>query len=85
MSRSFDDCVMLRRYFWGAEPQKLDAHKREVFLRDTLIMSFDMTIKQLLSEGSPVDKDTISARNYLVAERYEYLNSLKNNYGKENI
>lgn len=85
MSRSFDDCVMLRRYFWGAEPQNLDAHKREVLLRDTLIMSFDMTIKQLLSEGSPVDKDTISARNYLVAERYEYLNSLKNNYGKENI
>lgn len=85
MSRSFDDCVMLRRYFWGAEPQNLDAYKREILLRDTLIMSFDMTVKQLLLEGSPVSIETARARNYLVAERYEHLNSLKNNYGKENI
>lgn len=69
MSRSFEDCVRLRDYFWGAEPQSMDSGARLSHLRDTLILSYDMTVLALLEEGGVISKDTIEARNELICQK----------------
>lgn len=66
MSRKFEDCVRLREYFWGKEPQFMSAEERERHLWQTLILSFDMTLKALIEEGSPISVDTVNARNALI-------------------
>lgn len=68
-SRTFENCVILRRYFWGAEPERMTATEREALLRDTLILSFDMTVRDLLDEGKPVAEETMQARNSLILQR----------------
>ncbi len=65
-SRIFPDCVRLRGYFWGARPEKMTMEERTAHLRRTLIMSFDMTMRALLSEGAVISPDTGLARNELV-------------------
>ena len=65
-SRIFPDCVRLRSYFWGANPERMDGKERLAHLRRTLIMSFDMTMRALLSEGAVISADTALARNELV-------------------
>ena len=67
-SRIFPDCVRLRTYFWDAHPEKMSAEDRLAHLRRTLIMSFDMTMRALLSEGAVISPDTAFARNELVLE-----------------
>ena len=63
-TRTFEDCVTLRKYFYSnlslaeISPKKL--------LYKTMIMSFDMTIRNLIEETGLIDLDTISARNYYV-------------------
>ena len=39
------------------------AEEKETVLNRTMVLSFDMTIRNLLEEGAPVDSDTIAARN----------------------
>ena len=68
-SRKFSDCVKLREYFWGEDIAGMDESARCIHLRDTLILSYDMTIRNLLDENSPVAKDTFDARNELICER----------------
>jgi nicotinate-nucleotide adenylyltransferase len=68
-SRNFESCVILRRYFWGAHPEKMTEKERLDLLRDTLILSFDMTMRDLLSEGRPISVETAEARNELLLER----------------
>lgn len=68
-SRTFRDCVLLRRYFWGAEPERMGETERNALLRDTLILSYDMTIASLTEEGLPIAEDTVRARNELVMDR----------------
>ena len=68
-SRTFPNCVLLRRYFFGASPETLCDGERKRLLRDTLILSFDMTIRDLLEEGTPIAADTVKARNTLLLER----------------
>ena len=68
-SRNFSDCVKLREYFWGKDIGDMSDAEKNEHLRDTLIISYDMTIKNLLDENSPVAKDTFDARNELVCER----------------
>ncbi len=68
MSRTFDDCVRLREYFLTAEPRKMSESERLAHLRRTLIMSYDMTMRALIDEGSPINRDTIAARNELARE-----------------
>lgn len=68
-SRTFQNCVILRRYFWGADPENMNTSQRETLLRDTLILSYDMTVRDLLDEGIPVAEDTVRARNALMLER----------------
>lgn len=64
--RKFEDCICLREYFYSAEPQKMPQSERLLHLDKTLALSFDMTIRQLLDEGIPIDENTFSARNYLL-------------------
>ena len=65
-SRTFQNCVILRRYFFGASPEKMNAEERDELLRKTLILSFDMTVRDLLEEGRSIAVDTVQARNALI-------------------
>ena len=67
-SRTFSSCVLLRRYFFGAEPELMTKEERERHLRATLLLSYEHTLKDLLAEGAPIDEDTIRARNELLVE-----------------
>ena len=72
-SRIFPDCVRLRSYFWNDHPENMSPEDRLVHLRRTLIMSFDMTMRALLSECAVISPDTAFARNELVlAEQIEF-------------
>lgn len=66
MSRTFEDCVKLRELFFAAEPEKMSREDREAHLDRVLVRSFDMTIAGLLSDGLPISRDTIEARNSLI-------------------
>lgn len=65
-SRKFDDCVKLRDVFWSADPERMSADEREVHLTKTLVLSFDMTLNALITEGVPISDDTFKARNSLL-------------------
>ena len=69
LSRRFENCVKLRSFFFDASPDAMDEAARLAHLRDTLILSYDMTISDLLAEGAPISPDTFEARNELVTER----------------
>ena len=62
-TRTFDDCVKLREYFYSAQDFTLE------HLNNTLLLSYDMTIRNLLDENMCVHSATIKARNYLIFER----------------
>ncbi len=66
MSRTFEDCVKLRNYFFDAEPEEMNADERLLHLRKTLLLSFDMTVRGLLDDGVPVSIDSMNARNELI-------------------
>ena len=68
-SRTFESCVLLRRYFFGADPDALDEEGRDALLRDTLILSYDLTMRDLLSDSTAIAEDTNRARNELIAQR----------------
>lgn len=60
-TRTFPDCVTLRKYFRDGIRSGEDKY---LVLYKTMVKSFDMTISNLLEEGAPVDTDTVCARNY---------------------
>ena len=65
--RSFEDCVRLRHFFYkGAEKVSGDIAALCVHLRETLILSFDMTVKCLLEERQEIFSETVAARNALI-------------------
>lgn len=67
-SRTFDACVTLRRYFWDAEPEKFTPAERSEHLRKTLLLSYDLTVEDLIREEKPVARETIDARNELITD-----------------
>lgn len=67
-SRTFRNCVILRRYFWAEDPQGLSSDGRAQLLRDTLLLSYEMTLKDLIDENTPIASDTVAARNELLLE-----------------
>ena len=69
LSRTFEDCVRLRNFFFDAKPEEMDETRRLSHLQDTLILSFDMTITALMEDGAPVSPDSFEARNALVCRR----------------
>ena len=64
-TRTFPDCVELRRCFYA----NIGSTDRFRLLDDVLIMSFDMTIRDLSENGSIISLDTISARNDIIVRR----------------
>ena len=66
-TRKFKDCVKLRKYFYN----RVNTDDRMKLLDDALIMSFDMTIKELLKDGRIIDLQTVRSRNYLLNEKLE--------------
>jgi len=67
--RTFEDCIVLRKFFYDSIAKAVsDSEKLEV-LRKTMVLSFDMTIKNLLEEGKAIDNDTIEARNYFLLRK----------------
>lgn len=67
-TRTFTDCLTLRQYFYGRIEKEGTVYKNNI-LRDTMILSFDMTIRNLTEEGGLIDHDTIAARNGYVRSR----------------
>ena len=66
-SRTFDDCIALRSVFWGSMPNADDRLVQTVHLCRTMMLSFDMTIRNLLQEEKAVGTDTVLARNCFLA------------------
>ena len=65
-TRTFPDCIELRKFFYdGLAGAQTDAEKKAVLDR-TMVLSFDMTIRNLIEENAPIDSDTIAARNMYV-------------------
>ncbi len=62
-SRKFDDCIKVREYFYEMINKKT-APERALDL--ALVLSFDLTIENLISESMPIHPDTVAARNYLI-------------------
>ena len=65
-NRDFSDCVFLRNYFNINIGNCSSAEQRLEILRSTMVLSFDLTIKNLIDEGKSIDFDTIKARNYFL-------------------
>ena len=74
-TRTFEDCVKLRDYFYNNIKSAVTYDDKIEVLRKTMVLSFDYTIKNLIDEGKVIDKDTINARNYFVTCK----NVFKNN------
>lgn len=66
-TRTFDDCVAVRQYFYDRIGACTTDRERCEVLRDTMIYSFDLTIENLLDGQDIIDSDTICARNYFIA------------------
>lgn len=61
-TRTFDDCVELRRFFWSAEPHKMSQSERIKHLWKTVILSLDMTISDIEESGGYISRETLVAR-----------------------
>ncbi|MBQ3708459.1 MAG: nicotinate (nicotinamide) nucleotide adenylyltransferase [Clostridia bacterium] len=59
-TRTFDDCVALRKEFYTRIGAGED---RDEVLIDVMIRSFDYTIAQLIEAGQPVAAESVAARN----------------------
>lgn len=69
MSRTFEDCVALRNFFFDFDFDKSSDEEKLSHLNDTLIMSYNLTIRGLLEDDKHIDKTTFEARNYLILNR----------------
>lgn len=67
-TRTFEDCVSLREYFYNGITEADSQEAKYLHLLKTLKLSFDLTVKNLISENSLVDMGTVDARNYIIEE-----------------
>lgn len=65
-NRDFSDCVLLRNYFENNIEKCSTMNEKLIALKNTMILSFNFTIKNLIEEGKLIDFDTINARNYFL-------------------
>lgn len=68
-TRTFPDCVKLREFFYSGLAGCADEKERIAILYDTMILSFDMTIKGLIEDGVPICRDTTDARNSFIVRK----------------
>ena len=69
MSRTYEDCVALRDFFFDFDFDNASDEEKISHLNDTLIMSYNLTIKGLLEDNKHIDKTTFEARNYLILNK----------------
>ena len=69
MSRTFADCVALRDYFFNFDFENANEEEKVNHLNDTLIMSYNLTIRGLLEDDKHIDQTTFEARNYLILNK----------------
>ena len=69
MSRKYKDCVLLRDYFFNFDFDNASEEEKMSHLNDTLIMSYNLTIRGLLEDDKHIDKTTFEARNYLILNK----------------
>ena len=66
-TRTFEDCIALRHAFYDTvDACRDDAQALMHHLDSILLLSFDMTIRDLLENGAPIDENTTAARNALL-------------------
>lgn len=70
-TRTYDDCVLVRDHFFDASPEKMSPSERLWHLDDTLLLSFDITMRQLIDEDTPIATSTCEARNYIISSLRE--------------
>jgi len=63
-TRAFDDCIRVRDYFLNADPCLMGEKEKIVHLHKTAVLSVDLTLKNLISDGVFIDEDTVGFRNY---------------------
>lgn len=69
-TRTFADCVTLRKCFYeGLDAVKDDAASLLLHLDNILILSFDMTIRDLLAARALIHPETTAARNALLFQQ----------------
>ena len=64
--RTFEDCVFLRKFFYDKLNNAVSYEEKLEALRLAMVLSFDLTIKNLIDENKPIDNDTVEARNYFL-------------------
>ena len=67
--RTFEDCVVLRKFFYDKIKFSKTMEEKLETLRKTMLFSFDLTIKNLIDEGKIIDADTIESRNYFLTTK----------------
>ena len=63
LTRTFDDCIALRNYFWGSMPTADERRAQVLHLCRTMVLSFDYTVRSLVEHGERIAEDTVCARN----------------------
>ena len=71
-TRTYDDCIKLRRYFYDGISQLSSAEDIFFHLYKTMVKSFNYTMTVLMEENALIDEDTLRCRNY-------YLRKIKDN------
>ena len=66
-ARTFEDCIALRKYFYEKISKAESSQDKREVLRQTMVLSFDMTIRLLIEEKALIDRDTIEARNWFLS------------------
>ncbi len=67
-TRTFDSCVLLRERFWNKKPMEMDGADRIRHFKELLLLSFDMTIGELVESNFPISSETVAARNQLIVQ-----------------
>ena len=65
-TRTFDDCVYLRSFFYENIKQVNSKKEKFEILRKSMILSYDLLIKDLIDNEKIIDNETILARNYFL-------------------
>lgn len=74
-NRTFEDCIMLRKFFYDNLKTAESYNDKLEVLRKTMVLSFDLTIKNLIEENKQIDSDTIEARNYFLVNKNVFTNN----------
>ena len=63
-TRTYDDCIKLRRYFYDGISHLSSAEDKIFHLYKTMVKSFNYTMTVLMEENALIDEDTLRCRNY---------------------